>query len=180
MCMDSVLGQTLRDIEILCVDAGSTDGTAEILREYAERDPRVTVLLSDRKSYGYQMNLGMDAAKGKYMGIVETDDWAEPDMFETLFAAAEADRLDVAKAGYYLYYTEPEERNEPCPVTSEAFGKRIFCPRTDLVPWSRWRFLRRGRRSGPRSTTSGSSGGAGSGSTRRRERRSRIRAFNSR
>ena len=131
-CMDSVLGQTLRDIEILCVDSGSTDGTAEILREYAGKDPRITLLESDRKSYGYQMNLGMDAAKGKYLGIVETDDWAEPDMFETLYSAAEADRLDIAKAGYYLYYSEPEERNEACPVTSEVFSRRVFCPRTDF------------------------------------------------
>ena len=132
-CLDSVLCQTLRDIEILCVDAGSTDGTAEILREYAERDPRVTVIVSDRKSYGYQMNLGMDAAKGRYMGIVETDDWAEPDMFGTLFAAAEADSLDVAKAGFYYYIAEPEEKNTEYAITSEVFSRRVFCPRTDFA-----------------------------------------------
>ena len=142
-CMDSVLTQTLDDIEIICVDAGSTDGTAEILREYAERDPRLTVLHSDQKSYGFQMNLGMDAAKGKYMGIVETDDWAEPAMFETLFAAAEADSLDVAKAGYYLYYAEPEVMDTECAITSEVFSRRVFCPRTDFAsPLERAEFFK--------------------------------------
>ena len=52
-CMESVVNQTLKDIEIICVDAGSTDGTLEILREYEEKDSRVKIILSDRKSYGY-------------------------------------------------------------------------------------------------------------------------------
>ena len=51
-CIESVLGQTLREIEIICVDAGSTDGTLEILREYAEKDSRITLIVSDKKSYG--------------------------------------------------------------------------------------------------------------------------------
>ena len=94
-CIESVLNQTLKDIEIICVDAGSTDGTLEILKEYADKDPRISIINSDRKSYGYQMNLGMDAAAGEYMGIVETDDIADFDMFETLYNAAKADDLDV-------------------------------------------------------------------------------------
>ena len=87
-CIESVLGQTAEDIEILCVDAMSTDGTLEILREYAGQDPRVRLILSDKKSYGYQMNLGLDAAQGEYIGIVETDDWVDADMFATLLQAA--------------------------------------------------------------------------------------------
>ena len=74
-CMESVIHQSLQDIEILCVDAGSTDGTLEILNEYAKKDGRIRVIKSDRKSYGCQMNLGMKKASGKYIGIVETDDY---------------------------------------------------------------------------------------------------------
>lgn len=131
-CMDSVVNQTLHEIEIICVDAGSTDGTLEILEEYAFKDKRVVIINSEKKSYGYQMNIGMDAARGKYMGIVETDDYAEPDMFEKLYNAAEEKNLDVAKAGYFLYYTKPEEKNIPSPVTSHVFSKKVFCPLTDF------------------------------------------------
>lgn len=106
-CMDSVVKQTLPEIEILCIDAGSTDGTLEILSEYADRDPRVTLLHSDMRSYGHQINMGLAAAKGEYIGIVETDDYVEPDMFEALYAAArKADFPDVVKAGYYSIWKE--------------------------------------------------------------------------
>ena len=69
-CIKSVLNQTLTDIEILCVDAGSEDGTWEKLEQYASNDVRVKLIRSERKSYGYQMNLGIKAAKGEYIGIV--------------------------------------------------------------------------------------------------------------
>lgn len=132
-CIESVLTQTLQEIEVICVDAGSTDGTAEILSEYAASDPRISVIHSDKKSYGYQMNLGMDAAKGKYMGIVETDDYAERNMFETLYKSAEDDSLDVVKSGFFFYYSKPEEKNIPNPITSHVFSKRVFCPTTDFA-----------------------------------------------
>ena len=83
-CMESVVRQTLSDIEIICVDAGSTDGTLEILQEFAKKDQRMSIIVSDKKSYGYQMNLGLKAAKGEYIGIVETDDFIEPNMYEDL------------------------------------------------------------------------------------------------
>lgn len=63
-CMDSVICQTLNDLEILCIDAGSTDGTREVLEEYAGKDARIRLIESDKKSYGYQMNLGLEAAAG--------------------------------------------------------------------------------------------------------------------
>lgn len=131
-CIESVINQTLKDIEILCVDAGSTDGTLEILHEYAATDARITIIHSDKKSYGYQMNLGMDAAKGEYMGIVETDDYAEPEMFEELYIKASADDLDVVKSGYYNYYSKPKEQNEAVRIASDVMCKRIFCPLTDF------------------------------------------------
>lgn len=62
-CLDSVINQTMRDIEIICVDAGSTDGTLETIKEYAQNDKRIKVLNSDMKSYGRQMNMGLEIAK---------------------------------------------------------------------------------------------------------------------
>lgn len=83
-CLESVVKQTLKDIEIICVDAGSTDGTLETINEYVERDSRVKLIVSDKKSYGYQMNLGISAATGTYIGIVETDDFVSENMYEDL------------------------------------------------------------------------------------------------
>ena len=102
-CIESVINQTLKEIEIICVDAGSTDGTLEILREYETKDSRIKVILSDKKSYGYQMNLGMDNAAGEYIGIVETDDFVLPDMYEELYKIAVENDLDFVKSDFYRF-----------------------------------------------------------------------------
>jgi glycosyltransferase involved in cell wall biosynthesis len=73
-CLFSVINQTLKEIEIICVDAGSTDGTLDIIRKYQNLDTRIHLIQSEIKSYGKQMNMGVSAAKGEYVGIVETDD----------------------------------------------------------------------------------------------------------
>ncbi|GFI48239.1 putative glycosyltransferase EpsJ [Lachnospiraceae bacterium] len=104
-CMESVINQTLLDIEILCIDAGSTDGTCEIIQEYTAKDSRVRFISSEKRSYGYQMNLGMELAQGEYIGIVETDDSVEPDMYEVLYHKAVGQNLDYVKAGFYTMVT---------------------------------------------------------------------------
>ena len=100
-CVESVCNQTLKDLEILCIDAGSTDGTREILQELAEKDSRIRIIDSDKKSYGHQMNLGLKAARGQYIGIVETDDYIDTEMYESLLEAAEKYNVEVVKANYY-------------------------------------------------------------------------------
>lgn len=114
-CMESVLKQTLKDIEILAIDAGSNDGTLEILEEYATLDSRVQVIHSDKKSYGYQLNLGILLAHGEYVGIVETDDMIMPDMYETLYdAAIETDAEYVkGRAEYFIEVTNGNIWNRP-------------------------------------------------------------------
>ena len=102
-CVDSVLNQTLREIEVIFVDAGSTDGTVEILQEYTQKDSRTKLIHSDKKSYGYQVNLGFDAAQGEYLGIIETDDYADPEMFMRLYECAKKHDADVVKSGFYYY-----------------------------------------------------------------------------
>lgn len=102
-CMKSVLSQTLEDIEVLCIDAGSTDGTIEKLQAYADSDSRVTLLISGQKSYGYQVNLGISKANGKYIAIVETDDFIKTSMYELLYTAAEKTDANVVKANFYSF-----------------------------------------------------------------------------
>ncbi|MCR2065245.1 glycosyltransferase family 2 protein, partial [Campylobacter helveticus] len=74
-CIKSVINQSLKEIEIICVDANSTDGTLELIKKYQAQDERIKLIISDKKSYGYQMNLGIAAASGEYVGIVESDDY---------------------------------------------------------------------------------------------------------
>lgn len=131
-CVDSVLNQTLREIEVIFVDAGSTDGTVEILQEYTQKDSRTKLIHSDKKSYGYQVNLGFDAAQGEYLGIIETDDYADPEMFMRLYECAKEHDADVAKSGFYYYYSVGEERSIPNPIASETMSHWTFCPATDF------------------------------------------------
>ena len=101
-CLDSVVNQTLEEIEIICIDAGSTDGTLEMLQERAEKDHRITMIHSPIQSYGHQINLGLEAATGEYIGIVETDDYIDREMYQKLFEAAETAHIpDIVKAAYY-------------------------------------------------------------------------------
>ncbi len=131
-CMESVVKQTLKEIEIICIDAGSTDGTLEILREYERKDQRIRVIVSDKKSMGYQYNLGLDAASGDYVGMVETDDWIEPDTFECLWTAAHREDVDIVAANQYLYYTKPEicnirfENLSHCPYEQKFYPQDVL------------------------------------------------------
>ena len=74
-CIESAVKQSLEDIEIICVDAGSTDGTWEILQLYQKKDARVRIIKSDVMSYGAQVNMGIAASRGQYIAILETDDY---------------------------------------------------------------------------------------------------------
>jgi glycosyltransferase involved in cell wall biosynthesis len=103
-CIQSVMHQTLTDIEIICVDAGSTDGTREQLETFAKIDPRIRIIDSNIKSYGYQVNAGIEHAIGRYIGIVESDDYVDESIFEYLYELAECYNVDVAKADTFIMY----------------------------------------------------------------------------
>lgn len=102
-CMESLAGQSMEDIEIICVNDGSSDHTAEILREWRDRDGRVRVI--DRKNSGVSAarNSGMEEAAGKYIGFVDPDDVVERNMFRRLFDAAVEKDADVAVCGYHEF-----------------------------------------------------------------------------
>lgn len=110
-CMDSVLAQTLKDIEIICIDDGSKDSTGKILDEYAAKDSRMQVVHKKNTGYGHSMNVALDLAKGEYIGIVETDDFADPEMFEVMYAAATEHDADVVKTNYHEFFTKNPEKN---------------------------------------------------------------------
>lgn len=109
-CIESVINQTLKEIEIICVDAGSDDGTLELLENYANQDNRIKLLHSDVKSYGHQVNLGIDAADGEYIGIVETDDYIDEKMYETLYDLTNNGAYDISKVNFYHFYDVTPEK----------------------------------------------------------------------
>lgn len=102
-CLDSAVNQTLKDIEIICVNDGSTDGSLAILKEYAQADTRVKVIDKDNAGYGHTMNIGMDMATGEYIGILESDDYVKTDMYETLYNVAKSNNIDLVKADFYRF-----------------------------------------------------------------------------
>lgn len=102
-CLDSVVNQTLKDIEIICVNDGSTDNSLEIIKEYAQKDIRIRYIDKPNAGYGQTMNCGMDLATGEYIGIVEPDDFIKPEMYETLYNKAKEFDLDIIKANYYKF-----------------------------------------------------------------------------
>lgn len=113
-CLRSITGQTLEEIEIICVDAGSTDGTYELLERYAMADKRIRVVRSEQKSYGYQVNLGIEQSQGEYIGIAEADDYIERDMYEILYRNAHESGADYVRANcYYTLMFGGEERRIP-------------------------------------------------------------------
>lgn len=103
-CLDSIQNQTLTDMEIICIDDGSTDSSARILDEYAEKDKRFRVVHKTNEGYGKAMNTGMAMATAPYVGIVESDDKIEPDMYEKLYVLMEEKHVDIIKADYYEFY----------------------------------------------------------------------------
>ena len=110
-CMDSVTRQTLKDIEIICINDGSTDGSLEILKEYADKDPRIVLVDKENEGYGVGMNIGLDKASGEYIGIVEPDDFVPLNMYEDLYNTAKENDLDFVKADFYRFTRNSENGN---------------------------------------------------------------------
>lgn len=111
-CLDSAVSQTLKDLEIICINDGSTDSSPDIIRRYMAKDNRVKIIDKANSGYGSSMNMGLDAATGKYIAILESDDYLELDALETMVAAAEKYRAEVVKTDFFLFWSKPDVINE--------------------------------------------------------------------
>lgn len=108
-CLDSIVNQTLKDIEIICINDGSTDNSLKIINEFADMDSRIVVIDKPNSGYGDSMNKGLDIAKGEYIGIVESDDFADLNMFEDLYSLAKEYDAELVKSNYKMYWSNPEK-----------------------------------------------------------------------
>lgn len=139
-CLESIVNQTLTDLEIMVIDAGSTDGTLEILNKFMKRDGRIYLMHSEKKSYGYQVNLGIQHASGQYVAIVDADDRIAPDMYEVLYEKAVCSGADYVKGTAKGFYTISDDLTYYMPLMQ--FPRREYqnglievipAERTDLL-----------------------------------------------
>lgn len=106
-CLDSLKNQTLHDLEFICINDGSTDSSRDIIEEYLQSDARFKVIDKPNSGYGSSMNIGLDQCTGKYVGILESDDFINVDAFEKMYLAAEKHDAEVVKCDFYLYWSFP-------------------------------------------------------------------------
>ena len=129
-CLDSILDQTLRDIEVICIDDASPDGCPRILDDYAAKDPRIRVLhLSENHQQGYGRNRGLEMAFGKYVYFLDSDDMITEDALERLYDLAERDRLDgIFFDSRVIYESEKLAKQDTWynPGRNGTYENRIF------------------------------------------------------
>lgn len=110
-CLDSVINQTFKDIEIICINDGSTDNTGKILEEYASSDSRIIVIHQKNSGYGKAMNVGLSRVNGDYIGIVEPDDYIDKYMYEDLYKIAVENHSDIVKSAFFVNIKIPNNEN---------------------------------------------------------------------
>lgn len=109
-CLDSIIAQTFSDIEILCMDGGSTDSSPQILKEYATGDHRIRIIDDPNTSYGHKVNEGIRLAQGEYISVLESDDLYRKDMLEKLYVIMKQYGPDFVNADYLEFYDVAGER----------------------------------------------------------------------
>lgn len=102
-CLDSLVNQTLKDIEIICINDGSTDNSLEILNAYAQRDNRIIVIDKENEGQGIARNLGISRAKGEFIGFVDPDDWVSLEMYEKMYNQAKELDSEIVICDFIKY-----------------------------------------------------------------------------
>ena len=133
-CLDSVINQTLREIEIICIDDGSTDNSLKILKEYQKNDKRIKILTQKHKKQGAARNYGISIACGEYIGFVDSDDWCELDMFEKLYEKAKETNSDITMCAITTFNNNnsneysKEDTYTNLDIFPKEFFNRVFVP----------------------------------------------------
>lgn len=145
-CLKSIMKQTLSNIEIICVNDGSTDKSAEILEEYSKKDSRIVIVTKENGGLPSARNAGLDAARGTYVGFVDSDDYIEPRMFEKLVNAARKNSSEVVICGANIFPEKPRadqwlyDTLSPAAGNYKKFDPEVLFERFDTTPFL-WRVL---------------------------------------
>ena len=127
-CLDSAAAQTLKNIEIICINDGSKDSSRDIIQEYLDADSRFRVIDKENSGYGASMNMGIEAAKGEYIGILESDDFIDAQELETLYELAIKHDADVVKSNFNFYWSYPEPHEEFYEYSNKEMCDHVFAP----------------------------------------------------
>lgn len=128
-CLESLCNQTFSNIEILCINDGSTDSSKTIVESFMRKDLRIKLINKENTGYGHSMNIGLDHATGTYISIVESDDFIDLDMIEKMYKVAEEHSLDIVKGACFFYTNERiAEENRYVNIFDELPVNDIFCP----------------------------------------------------
>ena len=143
-CVDSILAQTYENLEIILVEDGTRDGCGAICDAYAAKDPRVRVIHKENGGLSSARNAGMDIARGEYFGFVDSDDWIEPETYETLLNLAEKYNADLVSGSRYDVAEPTGERTlglhhekEECISAMEMLGRVFVWDGCDSAAWDK-------------------------------------------
>ena len=126
-CLNSVVNQTLKDIEIICVNDGSTDNSLAILQEYAKNDKRIVLINQENKNAGAARNTGLAHATGEYLSFLDSDDFFELNMLEEMYNSAKENSLDIVICDYDKYNTVEKIYKAPKKtLTTDSWDGIIF------------------------------------------------------
>lgn len=128
-CLDSIVNQTLKEIEIICINDGSTDTSLNILNEYVSKDNRLRIIDKENSGQGLARNIAIEKAIGEYLSFIDSDDWIESSMLEELYNAAKQNSSDIVLSEYKVFdiptnvISQPEYTKLPIP---KKFDQRSF------------------------------------------------------
>ncbi|MGI6216291.1 MAG: glycosyltransferase family 2 protein [Coriobacteriales bacterium] len=125
-CLDSAKNQTFEDIEVICINDGSTDGSRDIIERYVQSDPRFRVIDKPNSGYGASMNMGLAEAKGKYIAILESDDIYGHSSLEHLVSVAEANDAQVVKGDFWLYWSKPQPKRVQFGLVDDDMTGKVY------------------------------------------------------
>lgn len=125
-CLESLVSQRLREMEIIAVNDGSTDRSGEMLRAFAERDPRLKVIEQPNSGVSAARNRGIAAAQGEYIGFVDPDDWVDAEMYEQMYLEALLEDADIVMCTYVREFgTHSKEKVFPFPEKTRYEGEAV-------------------------------------------------------
>lgn len=131
-CLDSLREQTFADFEAICLNDGSTDSSGAIAHEYADADPRFRVVDKPNSGYGATMNVGLDAACGAYIAVLESDDFMYPNALELLYAAVRDNNAEAAKGNFTFYWSADGGRDELHRMIAPDMAGHVVDTRQDM------------------------------------------------
>ncbi|PLY08728.1 MAG: hypothetical protein C0626_12840 [Arcobacter sp.] len=125
-CIDSIIAQSFKDIEIILINDGSTDNSFNILKEYEKKDSRIIIINQDNKGQGAARNIGIDYSTSKYLSFIDSDDFIEDTMLEELYSIAEKNNSDIVKCRYKRIKEDGTQTSQYSKIITSTFDTTYF------------------------------------------------------